>query len=107
MQLPISADNAPGGRHNGTMVRTPVVREADIAVPDYIRAAVADASRPQPDRDLDTHRKPGKLFAFMGLEPGQRVGELMCASGFNVVAEADTGFAMPFRSLAGIAVFPG
>ncbi len=66
------------------MVKALVVAEADIEVPEYISAAVADLSRTEADRALDPHRKPEKLFAFFGIEPGQHIGELMCASGFNV-----------------------
>lgn len=72
--------------HNGRMVETLVVAEADIAVPEHIRAAVVDPARTDADREIDAFRKPEKLFAFIGLSPGHRVGELMCASGFNVGA---------------------
>ena len=80
----VACDNAPGALHNGPMGKMPVVPEADIAVPNHILAAVSDASRPEADRALDVHRKPDKLFAFLGLEPGFRIGELMCASGYSV-----------------------
>lgn len=66
------------------MAEVLVVAEADIKVPEYISAAVADPSRTEADRALDPHRKPEKLFAFFAIEPGQHIGELMCASGFNV-----------------------
>lgn len=66
------------------MAEVLVVAEADIKIPEFISAAVADPSRTEADRALDPHRKPEKLFAFFGIEPGQNIGELMCASGFNV-----------------------
>ena len=43
------------------------------AVPANIAAAVADAGRPQADKDLDAARKPAETLAFIGVKPGQRV----------------------------------
>jgi predicted methyltransferase len=62
-------------------IHAPVSLAAD-AVPSYIQAAVADASRPAADKDRDTNRKPAESVAFAGVKPGDKVGELMPGSGY-------------------------
>jgi predicted methyltransferase len=52
------------------------------AVPAYIQAAVADASRPTADKDRDVNRKPAESVAFAGVKPGDKVGELMPGGGY-------------------------
>jgi predicted methyltransferase len=52
------------------------------AVPKVIAAAVADPARPQADRDRDADRKPAECIAFAGLEPGQRIADLLPGGGY-------------------------
>jgi predicted methyltransferase len=59
----------------------PISQAAD-AVPAYIQAAVADASRPAADKDRDVNRKPAESVAFAGVKPGDKVGELMPGGGY-------------------------
>ncbi len=47
-----------------------------------IVAAVADAARPQADRDLDVNRKPTEMLALAGVKPGEKVGELIPGGGY-------------------------
>lgn len=51
-------------------------------VPKAIAAAVADPARPQADRDRDADRKPAETIAFAGLEPGQRIADLLPGGGY-------------------------
>jgi predicted methyltransferase len=59
----------------------PVSLAAD-AVPAYIQAAVADASRPTADKDRDANRKPAESVAFAGVKPGDKIGEMMPGGGY-------------------------
>jgi predicted methyltransferase len=59
----------------------PIAQAAD-AVPAYIQAAVADASRPAADKDRDVNRKPAESVAFAGVKPGDKIGELMPGGGY-------------------------
>ena len=52
------------------------------AAPSAIMAAVADASRPQADRDTDARRKPAQTLAFSGVKAGDKVGELFPGGGY-------------------------
>jgi predicted methyltransferase len=52
------------------------------SVPKNIAAAVADAARPQADRDRDADRKPAESIAFAGLKPGQRIADLLPGGGY-------------------------
>lgn len=55
---------------------------AATAVPDYIKSAVADASRPDSDTQRDVNRKPAEVLTFAGVKPGDKVGELMPGRGY-------------------------
>jgi predicted methyltransferase len=55
---------------------------SNVAVPAYITAAVADASRPDSDRQRDVNRKPDQVLAFAGVKPGDQVGELLPGRGY-------------------------
>jgi len=46
-------------------------------VPAYVAAAVASISRPPQDMALDALRKPAETLAFSGIEPGEKVLELL------------------------------
>jgi predicted methyltransferase len=45
-------------------------------------AAIADASRPDTDKQRDVNRKPAEVLAFAGVKPGDRVGELIAGRGY-------------------------
>jgi len=50
--------------------------------PANIAAAVADASRPQADKDLDAERKPTDMLTFAGVKPGETVVDFMPGGGY-------------------------
>jgi predicted methyltransferase len=50
--------------------------------PDAISAAVADANRPETDKERDANRKPAETLAFAGVRPGDRVAELLPGAGY-------------------------
>jgi predicted methyltransferase len=45
----------------------------DIAVPDYVAAAVADTTRPAEDVADDANRKPAQVLALTGIKEGDKV----------------------------------
>jgi predicted methyltransferase len=49
------------------------VYAADVAVPDYVSAAVADTTRPAEDTARDADRKPAQVLALTGVKPGDKV----------------------------------
>ena len=59
-----------------------VAYHIDTDVPDYIRRAVQDESRPAADRTADASRKPAELMTFAGIRPGVRVADLMPGRGY-------------------------
>lgn len=50
--------------------------------PAGLRAAVDQVGRPEDDRKRDASRKPAEVLAFLGIEPGMKVGELMAGAGY-------------------------
>jgi predicted methyltransferase len=52
------------------------------AIPDNIAAAVADAGRPDADKQRDANRKPAETLAFTGVNPGAQVAELLPGGGY-------------------------
>lgn len=52
------------------------------AIPEAIRAAVADPTRPEADRARDPQRKPAEVLVFAGVKPGDQVGELLPGRGY-------------------------
>jgi predicted methyltransferase len=50
--------------------------------PDAIAAAVADANRPDSDKQRDANRKPAETLAFAGVKPGDQVAELLPGGGY-------------------------
>lgn len=50
--------------------------QADLA------ADLASPDRPQEDRDRDAGRKPAEVLAFLGVEPGMTVMDLIAAGGY-------------------------
>ena len=55
---------------------------ARAAMPAYITAAVADAGRPEGDRQRDADRKPAETLLFAGVQPGNQVVELVPGGGY-------------------------
>jgi len=49
---------------------------------DAIAAAIADAARPETDTARDTNRKPAQTLAFVGLKPGDKIGDYAAGSGY-------------------------
>ena len=47
-----------------------------------IKAAVADAGRPEADTSRDADRKPAEVVAFAGLKPGDRIADLLPGGGY-------------------------
>lgn len=52
------------------------------APPAYVVAALADAGRPQADKDNDALRKPAEMVALAEIKPGSKVGELLPGGGY-------------------------
>lgn len=51
-------------------------------LPDRIRDAVAEATRPEDDRARDADRKPGDVLAFFGIAEGMRVADVQATGGY-------------------------
>ena len=51
-------------------------------VPDYIAQAVADPGRPDADRLRDADRKPAEVLTFFGIQPGDRILDVIAGSGY-------------------------
>ncbi len=51
------------------------------SVPEPIKAAIAATDRSDKDRALDAGRKPGEVFAFFKIAPGDKVGEIFAGPG--------------------------
>ena len=52
------------------------------SIPPNITAAVADANRPEADKQRDANRKPAETLAFAGVTPGAQVAELLPGGGY-------------------------
>lgn len=55
---------------------------ASSEVPSHLRDAVAHPARPPEDRARDEDRKPARMLAFFGIEPGMKVAEMMAGRGY-------------------------
>lgn len=53
-----------------------------VALPPSVIAAVADPARPAADKASDAERKPAELLAFAGIQPGDKVADLMPGGGY-------------------------
>jgi predicted methyltransferase len=51
-------------------------------IPANIAAAVADSARPDADKQRDANRKPAETLAFIGVKPGEKIGELLPGGGY-------------------------
>lgn len=56
--------------------------QVNAKAPDAITAAVADASRPDADRQRDASRKPVETLEFTGVKSGDQVAELLPGGGY-------------------------
>ena len=65
-----------------TLFLASLISTAALADKDPIPAAVADATRPQSDRDADALRNPAATIAFAGIKPGMVIGELYPCGGY-------------------------
>jgi len=80
---------ACGGSAASTAATTPATApEATppaphTAVVDRYSAIVAAADRSEDDRALDPGRRPAELLAFIGVQPGMRVAEIMAGGGYT------------------------
>lgn len=96
-----------------------IAAAAWAAAPAYVTSAVADAARPQADKDLDATRKPTELLTFTGLKPGDKIVDIMPGRGYTthlfskvvgpqgkVYAVAPAAFAERMKGLAGDPAFP-
>jgi predicted methyltransferase len=54
----------------------------DADVPEFVRAAISNASRPEADRNADSRRRPAQVIMFAGVRPGDRVADLMPGRGY-------------------------
>jgi predicted methyltransferase len=52
------------------------------SVPGNITAAVADSNRPDADKQRDANRKPADTLMFLGVKPGEKIGEIIPAGGY-------------------------
>jgi predicted methyltransferase len=52
------------------------------AIPANIAAAVADSGRPDADKQRDANRKPAETLAYIGVKPGEKIGELLPGGGY-------------------------
>jgi len=78
------------------MIRYPLVLAASLmaslslaatcvhaaSIPANITAAVADSNRPDADKQRDANRKPADTLAFLGVKPGEKIGELIPGGGY-------------------------
>jgi len=62
-------------------VPAPYTPAADTPQP--IKDAIAAPDRTPEDRALDAGRKPGEVFGFFGIAPGQKIGELFAGGGYS------------------------
>jgi predicted methyltransferase len=62
-------------------VAAPLAHAAD-KIPAAISAAVADAGRPDADKQRDADRKPAATVAFAGIKKGDKVAELLPGGGY-------------------------
>jgi predicted methyltransferase len=54
-----------------------------VEVPPAVQAIVDAKDRTEADRALDAGRHPGELLAFLNIQPGQKVAELIAGGGYT------------------------
>ncbi|MBO9715209.1 methyltransferase [Sphingomonas sp.] len=62
-------------------VAMPLAAQAQTVSP-AVTAALADAGRPQADKDRDAARHPGEILALMGVKPGGKVADFIMGGGY-------------------------
>ena len=60
----------------------PAVSASPPEPPQHITQAIANADRPQADRDRDADRKPAQVLAFFGVSPGMTMLDLQSGGGY-------------------------
>lgn len=80
------------------------------AVSPAIAAALADAGRPQADKDRDVRQHPGEILAFAGIKPGQKVADFLMGGGYwtRILAKAvgDKGHVYAYQAAEFISYRP-
>ncbi|CAN5329090.1 class I SAM-dependent methyltransferase [soil metagenome] len=66
----------------GFLIASPLAASAASSADSPIVKALASPARPKADVDRDAARKPGELIAFAGIEPGDRVADIMPGKGY-------------------------
>ena len=61
---------------------TVTIAVAEAATPAYITTAVADANRPDADKQRDAGRKPAETIAFSGMKPGWVIADYIPGAGY-------------------------
>lgn len=59
-----------------------VVSANDIVVPNYISRGLESDRRSTEEKARDANRQPGKVMAFFGVKPGDKVSELLTIGGY-------------------------
>jgi predicted methyltransferase len=65
-----------------TAISTAALSQNRAPVPPYVKSAIADTNRPQPDKDRDAVREPAEMLAFAGIRPGSIVAEMIPGGGY-------------------------
>src|SRR5947207_923441 len=81
---PVAQGSAAGsgtGSGSAALVIPPYTPAAGTSEP--IKAAIAAPDRADADRALDAGRKPGEVFTFFKIAPGQHIGELFSGGGYS------------------------
>lgn len=65
-----------------TAKEVPAVAETQAPAPPDLAARLANDSRSEADRARDTGRKPAEVIAFLGIEPGMHVIDVIAAGGY-------------------------
>lgn len=76
-----AAATGSGSGSAAAIVIPPYTPAAEVPAP--IRAAIAATDRADKDRALDAGRKPGEVFAWFRIAPGQHLGELFAGTGYS------------------------
>lgn len=78
----LGACGQPGEETEAAAADEPQAELTDpVPVPDYVTAAIENPAR-EVHFERDERRKPGELIAFSGLEPGDRVLDLIPGGGY-------------------------
>jgi predicted methyltransferase len=84
----VAGSGSGAGSGSAALVIPPYTPAADTT--DAIKAAIAAPDRAPEDRALDAGRKPGEVFTFFKIAPGQKIGELFSGGGYSTELMART-----------------